>query len=151
MTQLDTNRLADLVAQKLRCLEQLRRLSQQQEKLLGDGNMDQLLVVLAGKQRLLNFLAHVEQQLEPYRAQDPEQRTWSTPQDRQRCAEMISACEKILAEIVAGERECEGRLKLRRDETAEKLAGVHAAGHARAAYGAQPPASVTNLDLTSSE
>jgi len=149
MTQLVTDILATLVRQKLDCLQQLWRLSEQQNELIDIGELNQLMKVLAAKQRLLNHLREVEKKLDPFRDDDPEQRTWRTPDDRKHCAAMVDQCEQLLGQVMRHEQQCEGQLRHRRDEAARRLQGVHVASQARDAY-VQSPSSLTgNIDLSS--
>lgn len=150
MPELATDTLTALVRQKLDCLNQLWRLSGQQNELIEGGDISQLLKVLAAKQRLLNNLQVTEQQLNPFRDDDPEQRTWRSQEDRQHCAAMIEACEQLLAKVMQHEQQCEGQLRHRRDEAAQRLQGAHVASQARDAYAQHPSSNPTgNLDISS--
>lgn len=149
MSELATDILTALVRQKLDCLQQLWRLGGQQNELIEGGEMSQLLKVLAAKQRLLNAMQAIEQKLNPFRDEDPQQRIWRSPQDRQRCADMISESEQLLGKIMEHEQQCEGQLRHRRDEAAQRLQGAHVASQARDAYSQHPPNATGNLDLSS--
>ncbi len=149
MTLLATDNLTTLVRQKLDCLRQLWQLSGQQNELVDIGELNQLMKVLAAKQRLLNNLQTIEKNLDPFRDDDPEQRTWRTPDDRKQCAAMIDECEQLLGQVVQHEHQCEGLLRHRRDEAARRLQGAHVASQARDAYAQQPSSATGNLDLSS--
>jgi hypothetical protein len=145
----DTRILAELIRAKRACLLKVRDLGRRQGEIIGDGNVTGLLDLLAAKQPLLAKLQQIEGALDPYRSDDPEQRRWSTPGDRQRCAADLEACETLLAEIVSQEKTAEAALVKRRDETALRLDGAHLAGLARGAYSQRWSPAATQLDLTS--
>ena len=75
---MDTDLLASFIGKKHDVLEQLRQLSRRQMDLIGEGDMTGLLSVLNVKQNLLVALQAVERDLDPFRQQDPDQRTWRT-------------------------------------------------------------------------
>ncbi len=149
MSLSDTQRLAELIAAKRAFLLKLRDLGHRQAELVNDGNLTGLLDLLAAKQPVLDKLQRIEQALDPYRSQDPEQRRWATAEHRRRCAEDLDTCQVLLAEIVRQEKAAEAVLAKRRDETALKLDGVHLAGRARGAYTQPCCPAVSQLDLTS--
>jgi len=129
-----TDNLARLVGKKHELLAQLRDVGRRQLELIEAGDLTQLLRLLASKQRLLTGLHAVERQLDPFRRDDPERRPWRTGAERLRCAELAEACNALLADVVAGEKQSESRMRLRRDEAAVRLQGVHQATQARQAY-----------------
>lgn len=145
---LSTDLLGDLIRRKHNCLLHLRDLGQRQLGLVRQGSMDELLDVLAAKQHLLVELQRIERGLDPFRKQDPEARSWRSPEDRQRCAEELARCDALLAEIMTQEKQSEQELIRRRDEAARRLQGAHTAAQARQAYAGDPPATA-GLDLTS--
>ncbi len=134
MTNLGTERLADLIGQKHRCLVQLRDIGTRQIETARGGEMDLLMQLLATKQRLLDQMMRVEQQLKPFRDQDPESRVWSSLAERQRCAAVANECESLLNTIVQQEKESERELIRRRDDAQVRLQGTHVAGHVHNAY-----------------
>jgi hypothetical protein len=146
---LDTNNLAQRIAQKRDCLARLRDLGVRQIELVEQGDLGALLKVLAAKQHLIEMLQTLERELEPFHAQDPERRRWASAELRRQCADQAEECKQLLAEIVAQERQSESKLIARRDEAADRLNGVFAAGHARNAYAHEPARGASMLDLTS--
>lgn len=145
---LPTDLLSDLIRRKHNCLLHLRDLGQRQLDLVRQGSMDELLDLLAAKQHLLAELQRIERGLDPFRDEDPDQRAWHAPEDRQRCAQELARCDALLAEIMAQEKQSEQELIRRRDEAARRLQGVHTAAQARRAYADGRPATA-GLDLTS--
>ena len=136
MNPLDTDRLTDLVGKRLKCISRLRDLALRQQELIGSDQMDKLMSLLDGKQRLFDALRQVDRQLDPYRDQDPEVRPWRCAEDRQRCARAMQCCDQLLREIRHLEKQSETNLIRRRDEMAGALQGAHAASSACDAYSA---------------
>lgn len=143
-----TDLLATLLAQKYECLSGLHELGRRQAELIETGDIGQLLLLLAEKQRSIGRLQELEQQLNPFRGQEPESRVWRSADTRQQCAGLIERNETLLREILAQERGGEEHLRRRRDETAARLEVVHSAHHARGAY-ADHGSLARRLDLSS--
>ena len=151
MSEFETDVLVQLVGRKYQILAELCELGRRQAALIDREDMVELLNVLSTKQQLISALQATERQLDPFRGQRPEQRRWRTPAERARCAQLLDACEALLAETVQQEKRSEGQLRLRRDEAAARLEGAHAAGVARNAYAAHNYDSLTQLDLSSED
>lgn len=134
MSLMESHLLAEIVGRKHDCLLQLRELGRQQYELIGAGQMTQLLKLLSVKQQLIHQLQSLEQELDPFRGQDPAARQWSTPEARGACARLIESSQELFNEIMGCERESEQLLSRRRDETAERLRSAHYASAARQAY-----------------
>lgn len=148
MTALSTSLLIDLIGRKHDCLIVLRDLGARQRELIDSGDMTQLLTVLADKQRLIVQLRHLEQELDPFRDDDPDRRVWSSEAERVRCASLADRAERLLAEILDGERRSEDVLRRRRDDTAEQLAAAHIGHNARGAYADADRYPTSSLDLS---
>ncbi|MFH1921457.1 MAG: hypothetical protein ABIP48_16450 [Planctomycetota bacterium] len=149
MMALETDLLAELVRGKLDCLGRLRDMGTKQLELVRADRIAELLDLLAAKHRVLVELQKIEKGLAPFRGQAPERRTWRTPEARRECARHLDACEAVLGEIVAQEKQSELELTRRRDRLSAQLQGVHLASQARGAYTAQSPRGVTSVDLIS--
>ncbi|HUE71333.1 MAG TPA: hypothetical protein VMP01_10655 [Pirellulaceae bacterium] len=134
MTMTDTNQLASLVQRKLQVLTLLARLGEQQLAVIDGGDMGLLMKLLAAKQALLVQLQELEKQLDPFRADDPESRTWASSQARAECQRQASECNQRLTEVVQLEQQAERQMVLRRDSAAARLQGVHSAAEASGAY-----------------
>lgn len=144
-----TDLMTDLIGRKHGVLEQLRDLSRRQSDLIADADMARLLSVLSAKQTLLAELQRIQQRLEPFRKQDPEQRKWRCPEDRQRCALLVQRCENLLGEIMLVEKQSEAELVHRRDAAVTRLEHSRSSAAAARAYLAPPPPQHRNLDLSS--
>ncbi|HEV3415525.1 MAG TPA: hypothetical protein VG056_01875 [Pirellulales bacterium] len=144
-----TDILAELVGKKHDLLVQLRDVGLRQAELIEEGDMTQLLKLLSSKQRLLNGLQAIERQMDPYRQQNPSERAWRTPAEREGCAGLAARCETLLAEVVEQEKRSESRLIAHRDRVAVQLEGVQQAAEARSAYADHPAFEFRQLDLSS--
>jgi hypothetical protein len=149
MNEFETDLLAELVSRKRECLLQLRTMVGKQLELATDGSVAALLDILASKQRVIVRLQEVESALSPFRDQDPGQRRWRLPQVRDRCAGQLAECETLLKQILLEEKQSEGEMVRRRDETARQLQGAHQAGRARGAYTAESQSALRQIDLSS--
>ena len=147
-TNIDTNILAALIQKKHECLGQLCALGRQQKELIDAADMTSLLDVLAVKQRVLLELQRMEQLTTPYRNQTPEERQWSSPELRERCARQLQECEQLFQEIVRQEQESEQELIQRRDEAARQIECFQQTRQVSVAYTSLPSESVS-LDLSS--
>jgi hypothetical protein len=149
MTAFQTDLLSDLIRQKHTCLEHLCAMGRKQLDLVRGGGMTELLDVLAAKQQILLQLQRIEHELGPFRGQDPDSRSWRSPERRSECAAMVAACESLLAQIIAREKESETALVRRRDEAAAQLEGTRSASQARASYSTRSRIAAAQLDLAS--
>lgn len=146
---MDTDRLAELVAQKREILTQLHGLTERQWQLIRDGDMARLLSLLAAKQSFLNHLQKVERHIDPFRMQDPEQRQWRSPTLRQEVRRAASESEALLEQILKVEQQCESQMTHRRDDAAARLQGIHDSTQARAAYLQGEMMRPSQLDISS--
>ncbi|MDX1947341.1 MAG: hypothetical protein SFU86_18210 [Pirellulaceae bacterium] len=145
-TTLETDRLADLVTARLQMLELLAQLAGRQLSLVRDGQMSDLMKLLAAKQTVLNQLQQVEKLLDPFRQQDPERRVWRSDADRRRCQAAATRCDELLTATMDLERQGEAHMLIRRDAAASALAGMHAAAAASAAYAAGHATPATHVE-----
>jgi flagellar biosynthesis/type III secretory pathway chaperone len=146
---METDVLAELIGTKLAVLEQLRGLSRRQTDLIATGDIQRLLSVLSAKQTLLAELQKLQQRLEPFRRQDPDARVWRTPEDRDRCRQLVERCEAVLSEVMAIEQHSESEMAQRRDAALSRLEGSHSSAEATRAYIRPPVALHGSLDLSS--
>jgi hypothetical protein len=145
----ETEQLAGLIDAKHACLRQLCQLGQRQLESIAAADFSQLIKILAAKQRLLVGMQNTERQLDPFRNQSPESRSWPSTEQRQRCATVAKQCEALLTEIVAQEQASERLLKQQRDEAAKRLQQSHTASQARGAYHDSADCAASQLDLYS--
>ncbi len=147
--RLETDVLTELIGKKHAILEKVRELSRRQSALIGENNMTRLMSVLAAKQTLLVELQKIQRQLDPFRAQEPETRTWRSPEDRQRCQQLASRCEALIGEIMLVEKQSESEMIQQRDAVAARLQGAHSSAQATRAYATSHLPARRSLDLSS--
>ena len=142
---LETDTLARLVDGKLRVLSQLRELTVRQAPLIAADDAKMLLRVFAAKQRLLEEIQRLDLELEPFRRQDPEDRTWRSAERRAQCSEAAERCRRLVEEIKTSEIRDRAELIERRDAVGRRLEDAHAAAAAREAYRLEENAGGLNL------
>jgi hypothetical protein len=143
---MESDRLAQLAVCKLQIMQLLRKLAAQQLEVISGGDMTNLLKLLAAKQTVMDQLTKVEQQLDPFRGEDPETRDWPSTAARETCQRNVETCNELLADIMRLEKQAELEMVRRRDDASVRLAGMHGASEARHAYVAA--AAATGLDLS---
>ncbi len=146
-----TQQFAEALQRKHALLLQVRALGSRQSQLIEEGNLGELLKLLAVKQGLIGQLQGLQQALLPLRQDQPHAHRWSDEATRAHCARQVAECEQLLAEILRQEKLGETLLQARRDEAAHRLAGAHWASEARGAYEAGPGAPNAQLDLSSGD
>jgi hypothetical protein len=129
-----TKLLADLIRRKHDVLVQLAQIGERQKDIVEQGDTATLLKLLATKQTMITSLQQVEGGLAPFRADDPDARSWPTPSDRAECARLAAECNRLLQVVVETERHCAERMTSRRNEVAAQLQQVNSAGQVRDAY-----------------
>ncbi len=132
-----TELLAELIHRKHQVLVQLRDVGHRQAEIVRSGDTSALLKLLAAKQYLIAALQQVERETAPFHGEDPDRRIWRKPDDRVRCARQAAECNELLAEVIAMEKDSAEQMAVRRQDVAEQLQRVHAAGQVRSAYEAQ--------------
>jgi len=145
----ETDQLAELIARKHRVLTALRDLGMRQAELIEANELDTLLKLLSGKQRLLDELLATDQRLAPYRGQDPDARRWRSVQDRARCSQQAAESERLLNQVMQQEKASESVMREQRDDTAARIDGPHHAAQAHNAYYSQTQSRASSLDLSS--
>jgi hypothetical protein len=129
-----TERLATLIGAKLQVLEVLARLARRQLELIEAADMTGLIKLLAAKQSVMNQLQRLEQELAPFRDEDPERRCWTSPSERAACQAQAERCNGFLAEVMQLESRAETAMISRRELAAAALAEVENGSAARFAY-----------------
>lgn len=130
----NTEQLAALIDSKLQVLKILVRLSRRQVELIDAGEMTMLIKLLAAKQTVMGQLQAIEQELSPFRDEDPELRRWTSLAQRAACQAQAEAANSLLAEAFALEEQAETAMLRRRDTASAALASVQHAADARSAY-----------------
>jgi flagellar biosynthesis/type III secretory pathway chaperone len=129
-----TTTLADLMAKKRKCLEQLHDLGGRQLELIAGGDATELLRIASAKQQLIVALQMIEKRLAPFHDQPPESRAWASPEARARCAADAEVCRRLMQEVMALEQDGERQVTERRDGVAAQLRMAAQGGRVREAY-----------------
>lgn len=145
----DTDRLAELLRCRHQCLLELRQLGRRQQELIDQGQMTALLDLLTIKQRSIGRLQQIERALDPFRDQAPQQRCWRNAEHRQQCAELVEQCQRLLAEIIAAEKQSETVLLRRRQQTLDQLQQMQAAEDVLGMYATQSELAGGQLNILS--
>lgn len=146
---MSTALLAQLIDAKLEILGELHRLSSRQlDAVVADDN-EPLLKVLSAKQQVLAVLDRLDQQLVPFRAEDPDRRQWTSETARERCRQQVQRCEARLKEILLLEKQAELAMIRRKTEIQQQLEQFEQAATAQQAYIQVPlAAGVTSFNIT---
>lgn len=144
---MDGIQLAELMSQRWSALRQLLEISDRQLAAIDSGQMTELMRLLSEKQKPLNRLTEIGEQLRAAAGDDPETRHWDSAESRAQCRSQQEECEKLHLELLAIEAECESALKKSRDSIEEDLARVDSARQAANGYLAGPT-SGNRLDLS---
>src|SRR5262245_43311741 len=142
---LPTEKLATLVATKHQVLKVLVQLSSRQLELIEAAEMTTLIKLLAAKQTVMSQLQAIEEELKPFRGEDPESRVWRSPAERTACQAQAEAANALLSKALALEQQAETAMLERRDAAATALSAVQTAGDARAAYAAMPTTPASSI------
>lgn len=130
-----TDRLADLMAERLRTLGELVKLARRQRELAHEGSLVGVVEALSAKQPYVDRLLAIERDLNPYRDEDPETRVWRDEEAKTRTRRMAELSQPLLAETLAIETECERILVALKEETATQLGAAQGAEAVRRGYG----------------
>jgi hypothetical protein len=145
----ETDQLSKLIDAKHGVLLQLYELAQRQHALAESAQPGELISLLAVKQRLLDDLSTLEQQLDPFRQQDPQTRVWRSPADRARCAGVAGTCRQLLDQVMTLERDAMEVLQSRQQQTSATIRSANDAADARSAYLNNNLSEYQRLDLAS--
>ena len=145
------NEVATLIQQRWEILDQLLSISRLQMKAIEQGQMSELMRLLSEKQKPLNKLIKLGDQLGVASADDSDERLWDSNDIREQCRKQQDDCEKLNLELLAIEAECESKLSQNRDELRQRLERVDSGWQAVSGY-ADHEAHATSggsLDLSS--
>ncbi len=144
----DTKSLAMLIQRQWTALSGLHQLVLEQQNCLGTDRIETLLSLIARKQPLVDELQDVSAQLQAYRVQSPEQRTWDSQEDRARCQAQAKRCEELHREIVRLEAGALELMERQRSAISSQLQDCRDSSVATTAYATQDLLSDGGLDLT---
>ncbi|MBD53792.1 MAG: hypothetical protein CMM05_01760 [Rhodopirellula sp.] len=128
------NEVAALIQQRWEILDQLLSISRLQMTAIERGQMSELMRLLSEKQKPLNKLIELGNQIGVASADDSEDRYWDSNDIREQCRRQQDDCEKMNLELLAIEAECESKLSQNRDELRERLERVDSGWQAVSGY-----------------
>ena len=118
-------------------LEQILSLSEKQLNLVQLGDTTLLLELLARKQKMFETFETLEQQLDPYRNIEPQDRRWESEQERRDCETAILQCNELLAAVLELDQQSIPEFAQQKDEIQRKLKTMGTSGKAGAVYARQ--------------
>jgi hypothetical protein len=132
--RLDVGRLLDLLTSQRERYRKLRKLADRQRMLVSGDDPQSLLSVLGERQRIVDELGRLNDELSPYRSAWT--RTYQSLDEatRDRVRGVLEESNGLLASVVAADRDDLAALGARRETTAMELNRTHHAGRAAAAY-----------------
>ena len=128
------NEVAALIQQRWEILDQLLSISRLQMTAIERGQMSELMRLLSEKQKPLNKLIELGNQIGVASADDSEDRYWDSNDIREQCRRQQDDCERMNLELLAIEAECESKLSQNRDELRERLERVDSGWQAVSGY-----------------
>ena len=118
---LSTESLTQLIDSKLHLLTEMHSMSLAQTDLVAQHDMSSLMSLLSRKQELLGALAEVQTAIGRFHHQDPEQRTWSSPERRKECQSKVARCDQLLQQLIVMEDRSLNSMNLQRDSVLAQL------------------------------
>ena len=101
--ELTTESLFALMESKLHLLSEMHAMSLQQTDMVTQHDMTSLMSLLSRKQELMGSLADVQAGLARFQDEDPESRSWSSPERRKECQANVARCDQMLKELIVME------------------------------------------------
>lgn len=135
---IDSPRVVALLERQLDLYQQLRLLSDQQRPLVEQGAAESLLAVLSQRQKLIQELAGLNEELDPYRQRWAE--FWASLEsgERQRVGGLVSRTQEILAAIMERDEADRRQLQEAKGRVAGEMGRINQAGAAIHAYRGTP-------------
>lgn len=132
-----TDKLFELIEQKLQLLLHMRELTTIQSEAILSNDISQVLTTLSRKEVIMDQLNRVQTDLQDYQSDDPETRIWSSPERRAECRDMSQRCGDILCETLTLEQSSMADLSIRRDSLNAQIRQISDVRATQAAYRSQ--------------
>lgn len=116
-----TETLLACLQERCELLEALKVLADAQALAASQTEIDTTLGLLGRKQSLLDELAAVQQRLQPYMGDDPEQRLWSSPDRRRHGQQLAEQGQRLLQATMHLEQQALEQMTSRRNAVAAQL------------------------------
>lgn len=125
---------------------QLSDLARRQSQHVARGESEELMTVLAARNRLIEQLAPLDQQLTPYKGRWQEILNMVSPRDRESLASRLQEVQKLLADILAQDEADKDLLIKQKTEVNTQINQVVSGTQLNRAYGVKPRA-IAGSDL----
>lgn len=150
MVNSDLHDLLEYLGEEQACYTSLLDLSRQQKQIILGGDVDQLLVTLSQKQKILGKVGEIEQQLAPFKRNWRQVRSELDGNQKQVLDIALGTVEELLAELIALEKESEQLLIERRNQCEQELSETARGSQVTNAYSPRPDSSSSRyLDIRS--
>lgn len=136
----DVLKLVQLLTQQRDLYQQLKALSDQQATLIHEGQTDHLLSLLAQRQRLVDALTRLNQDLTEKRRAIPDLQEALEPLQRERIHKIMDEVDGLLHAIIEQDDRDRRELEAARGHVGAQLNQVHRGGAAAHAYRGEPAA-----------
>lgn len=124
---------------------QLKQLSDQQASLIEAGETDQLLAVLAQRQRMVDALMATNQELAAHRKTTPNLQNDLMPQQREQARALMDEVDGLLHGIIEQDDRDRQQLQTAQQAVGTQLKQVARGGAAMSAYRSAPPSSAARF------
>lgn len=142
-----TELLLECMQTRLDLLRSIKHLGSPQADALGTTDINVTLGILARKQGLLDELAAVNERLQPYFNDEPDQRVWQSEQRREECRRIADDGNKLLHETINADQAALEEVNNRRQIVAAQLQEGKDSIIAHSAYTAGEALERSSLDI----
>ncbi len=143
-----TNLLLQYMQQRRDILYALRLLTDSQTQAARSADVNVTLGILSRKESLISELTALLQLLQPFHADDPDQRQWSSAEARAQCRRLAEEGDRLLEETVRIEESTLAEVTSQRDALAAQLQNGKDSILAHNAYTAGVTLNESSLDLS---
>lgn len=133
----DTQRLVTLLTQQRDIYQQLQALSGTQSQLVDSGSSEPLLAILAQRQQLIDELARLHSEMEPFRRRWEQVYGGLSGAQKEEVADLVKQVEGLLTAIIDQDNRDRQQLEDARTQVGGELTRMAHAGAASAAYHVQ--------------
>lgn len=143
--------LSQLIEQRFAALQVLLDLGRRQSDAIRDGRMTDLMRILSQKQAPLAQLTEIADRLRPAVNDDPQTRLWDSETQRDQCRTQQQQCDRLHAELLAIEAECETAMQASRHSVQQQIEQLNASHQAAQSYAPSQTAATSGRRLDLSE
>ncbi|MFK7790991.1 MAG: hypothetical protein AB8C95_16045 [Phycisphaeraceae bacterium] len=141
----ESKEVFELLQKQRDLYRELKSHSEQQDALIASGDTDQLLSLLAQRQRLIDGLGQVSSSLAPYRSRIASIADQSSAELGSQMRGMVEEVRELLESIIATDEKGKADLEAARDNVGGQIRQAAGAVAAAGAYGKAMPASTAKF------